>query len=107
MCASDGYSYERADIEMYVTKKKKDNQPIVSPMDADTVSVAPLSLSLYLSLSHSCSLSLSLSRARARARSRSLRLPLFLQPLRGMGGVWAWGSLKRQRLTDLPTSSRT
>ena len=38
MCASDGYSYERADIEMYVTQRKKNNKPLVSPMDPDTVS---------------------------------------------------------------------
>ena len=78
MCASDGYSYERADIEMYVTKKKKDNQPIVSPMDADTVSVAPLSpsLSISLSLSHSCALSPSHSRARALALALALSLYL-------------------------------
>ena len=38
VCASDGYSYERADIEMYVTQRKKANKPIVSPMDPDTVS---------------------------------------------------------------------
>ena len=50
MCASDGYSYERADIDMYVKKKKKDGQPIVSPMDPDKVSAAPPSLSLALSL---------------------------------------------------------
>ena len=37
VCTSDGYSYERAEIEMYVTQRKKANKPIVSPMDPDTV----------------------------------------------------------------------
>ena len=38
VCTSDGYSYERAEIEMYVKQKRKDSKPIVSPMDSDKVS---------------------------------------------------------------------
>ena len=37
VCASDGYSYERADLEMYVKTRRMDSKPIVSPMDPEAV----------------------------------------------------------------------
>jgi len=37
VCASDGYSYERANIEMYC-QEFENQMTIVSPMDPDTVS---------------------------------------------------------------------
>ena len=38
VCASDGYSYERANIEMYCQGRFENQMTIVSPMDPDTVS---------------------------------------------------------------------
>ena len=35
VCASDGYTYERAELEMYVKMRLENQEPIVSPMDPD------------------------------------------------------------------------
>ena len=41
MCASDGYTYERARIQMYMNIKLENQMPVVSPMDVDTVRALP------------------------------------------------------------------
>ncbi|KAJ1478181.1 hypothetical protein T484DRAFT_1818511 [Baffinella frigidus] len=46
VCASDGYTYERADIELYMSSQKINQRPFTSPMDSDTI----LSTNMYTNM---------------------------------------------------------